>query len=453
PPQGFSSFNATSVITMQNGTVISSSQARLHFYDKGNNSFNAREIPFEGKENRPFIITKLFALDPDTVLIGTQNHGVLVYSLKEHSVQKLLPDSENPLYVRDFAKKGGDELWLATESGAYIYNLRDKSYIHLKKKYNNPYALADNALYSLTIDKEGGVWIGTYFAGVEYYPNQLTPFKKYFQRIGENSLNGNVVREIHRDYKGNLWLGTEDMGLNKLDPATGIFTHYKNSKDPGALSYNNIHGIYPDGNRLWIGTLEHGPVVMDIPTGKVIKHYDMTGDPGVKSNFIYSFYKTKSQDLLVLTTAGVQAYDAEIDGFRDVEGFPQRLFLNSFLEDKNGNMWAGTYNYGLLFYSPSTKTEKTYTYGDSDTNSISNNTVNGLYEDSKNRIWITTDNGLNRYDPDTDGFIRYTVKNGFPSNILYSILEGEDHTLWISTSKGLVNFNPESKGLKVYTKA
>src|SRR5690606_6626710 len=129
PPQGFSSFNATSVITMQNGTVISSSQARLHFYDKGNNSFNAREIPFEGKENRPFIITKLFALDPDTVLIGTQNHGVLVYSLKEHSVQKLLPDSENPLYVRDFAKKGGDELWLATESGAYIYNLRDKSYI------------------------------------------------------------------------------------------------------------------------------------------------------------------------------------------------------------------------------------------------------------------------------------------------------------------------------------
>jgi len=145
PTQGFDSFNATSVIHMPDGTVISSSHARLHRYDKGNNSFNGMEIPFEGMGAQPFIITKLFALDSDTVLIGTQNHGVLVYSLKEGSVQKLLPDSENPLYVRDFAKKGQKELWLATESGAYIYNLRDKSYVNHKKKYNNPYAMSDNA--------------------------------------------------------------------------------------------------------------------------------------------------------------------------------------------------------------------------------------------------------------------------------------------------------------------
>ncbi|WP_350340309.1 two-component regulator propeller domain-containing protein [Paraflavitalea speifideaquila] len=70
--------------------------------------------------------------------------------------------------------------------------------------------MSDNAVYSLCKDKEGGIWAGTYFGGVNYYPHQYTSFQKFFPDNTLSTLSGNAVREICEDQYGHLWIGTED---------------------------------------------------------------------------------------------------------------------------------------------------------------------------------------------------------------------------------------------------
>ena len=86
-----------------------------------------------------------------------------------------------------------------------------------------------------------------------------------FPKLGENTLSGNVVREIHQDDNGNLWIGTEDAGLNKYDTATKIFTHFQPEGNSTSISSTNIHGLFVDGNELLIGTFENGMDILWLP--------------------------------------------------------------------------------------------------------------------------------------------------------------------------------------------
>ena len=327
----------------------------LYKYHSETDTFSKTEINIETKNQLPVRISKILGINENTILIGTQNNGVLVYDMPKGEFKKLPIGSDGPLYVRDFLKIDDNELWIATESGLIIFNLKDSTSKNLKKNYNNPYALTDNAIYSLTKDLEGGIWIGSYFGGISYYPKQFFQFNKYFPKLGENSLSGNAVREICSDHHGNLWIGTEDAGLNKFNPNTEVFTNYLPSTNPKSLSHNNIHGLLIRENELWIGTFEHGIDIMDIESGNLIKHYNVGDGHGLLSNFVYTFYQNKLGELFVVTASGIQTYNFEKDQFILFEGFPEGIFYTALLEDHNGILWAGTYWDGLISFDPKTK--------------------------------------------------------------------------------------------------
>ncbi len=445
-------FHAEEITRGTDGTIWVANDRFLHHYDRDNGAFETIELISEKSSNLPFIVSKLFAINDTTLLIGTQNQGVILYDTQKKQVKKLLPASEDPLYIRDFAKIENGKLWIATESGIYIYDMEKETYLNLKKSYYDPYALSDNAIYSLTVDREGGVWIGTFFGGVNYYPKQYTPFKRYYPKSGKNSISGSAVREIHSDQYGNIWIGTEDAGLNKFDPKSGMFTNFSPSGTQHSLSFYNIHGLLPRGNQLWIGTFEHGLDIMDIHSGKVIKHYNKGDGHGLSSNFIYTFYENRAKDIYAITSSGIQIYDEENDRFITIDAFPEGIFFTSFLEDNTGRMWAGTYWDGLFYYDPETNEKGVYKHDTSNLNSISSNAINWIFQDSDENIWVTTENGLNMFIPETNSFKPYRKRDGFPSNVFYSIIEDTNNHLWISTSNGLVDFNPKNDELTNYTK-
>ncbi|NCP05581.1 MAG: response regulator [Flavobacteriales bacterium] len=445
--------NIEEITRTEDGTIWLGFNNNLYKYHKENDVFSKIEINIETKNKLPVRISKILGVDNDILLIGTQNNGALAFDVLKNVFNKLSIEQEEPLYVRDFLKTDSNEIWIATESGLFIYNLQNATSKNLIKNYNNPYALSDNAIYTFTKDTEGGIWIGSYFGGINYYPKQFFQFDKYFPKLGENSLSGNAVREIQSDDHGNLWIGTEDAGLNKFNPDTGIFTNYIHSKKPSTISHNNIHGLYLQENKLWIGTFEHGIDVMDIKSGNVIKHYNVGDGHGLSSNFVYTFYHTKQGELFIVNASGIQTYSFEKDTFTLFEGFPNNVFYTSLIEDHNGILWAGTYWDGLISFNPKTKKKMIYKYSKENQNSISNNAINGIFKDSKNNLWVTTENGLNVYDYKKNEFKNYSTKDGFPSNVFYAIIEDNENTLWISTSKGLVKFNPELKEIKVFTTA
>lgn len=449
-------FEATSICTLPDSSVwISTSNGLLKKYIPASDSFETFDMFQHSAKTVSNWIERLYATDKCNILIGTSNQGVKLFETKTKTYKDILTYNadKTEIFARNFLQTGENEYWIATESGIFIYDLATGKATNLHKEYNNPYSISDNAVYTFCKDKEGGIWAGTYFGGINYYAKQPLSFIKYFPEKGKNSLSGNVVREIHQDQYGNLWIGTEDAGLNKLDTPTGSFSSFQPTGKKNGVSYTNIHGLLATGNELWIGTFEHGLDVMNIQTGKVMHHYSKgTDSNSLRSNFIYCLYQSKSGEIMIGTTIGAYRYNRHSDNFSLLDNFPLYNWYSCIIEDKSGAIWASTYGNGIHYYNPKTKKSKNYRYKADDKNSLASDRVNSIFEDSDHNLWFATENGLCKLNRQQDNFKRYSTKTGFPSNFILSILEDDKKNLWISTSKGLISFDTNSEHTIVYTK-
>ncbi|WP_276486067.1 ligand-binding sensor domain-containing protein [Paraflavitalea pollutisoli] len=402
-------------------------------------------------------IEDIFDTGQGYILVGTSNQGIKCFDISLHTYKDILTYNadKTEVYGRDFAHYEGDEYWMATESGVYIYNLRTGAYSNLRKKFNDPYSISDNAVYSLCRDREGGIWAGTYFGGVNYYPHQYSSFQKYYPDNTANSISGNAVREVCADQLGNLWIGTEDGGLNKLQQSTGKVTHYLPDGTHQGISYSNIHGILPVGNELWIGTFEHGLDVMDIQTGKVIRHYAGGGGASsLRGNFILTLQQLRSGEILAGTPLGLFRYVRAGDHFTTVPEAPGYNFVYSIVEDHNGMIWLATIGNGVLYYHPKTGVRGQLLHDSTNNNSLPSDIVNNVFEDSRQLLWFATEGGgLCRYDQVNKQFRRYTTHDGLPSDFVFKTLEDGKGHLWVSTSRGLTSLDPLTGSMKVYTRA
>lgn len=447
-------FPAVSLCTTANGALwVSTASGLIGKLDTLSESFRMYDVFEHSSQSGSKWIEEIYSAGNDILLIGTSKHGVKVFDIHSATYKDLpLYDAagKSDLFVRDFVHYGGNEYWIATESGIFIFNLQTGNWVNLKKNYYDPYSLSDNAVYTLCRDKEGGIWAGTFFGGVNYYPWQYTSFKKYFPQFGINSISGNAVREICQDHYGNLWVGTEDGGLNKLQTATGQFTSFGPSNPRNKVSHTNIHGLLMNGNELWVGTFHHGLDVLDVRTGKRLRHYSAAKNK-LKSDFVYCLLKTRAGTIIAATNRGLCAYNPAKDTFMAITQVPE-TFCTALYEDRNGTIWAGTYSEGVYYFNLRSSQAGNFRYEPHNKNSLSGNRVNQVFEDSRRQLWVATEGGLSRLDHHKGTFANYTTKDGFPSNIIYSVLEDGKQNFWISTSKGLVCFTPATKKLEVYTK-
>ncbi|MDR0792024.1 MAG: histidine kinase [Chitinophagaceae bacterium] len=446
--------DVTSVcITNDNNIWISTSNGLIKQFNKKNNQFIPHNT-FPTSIAQSLWIEKIYATQNGEILLAT-NKGVKLFSCNDFSCKNLITKNSDgtEIFVRNFLQTNNDEYWIATENGIFIYNTKTGKQINLSKKYNNPYSISDNAVYNICKDKEGGIWAGTYFGGINYLPDYSINFQKYFPVTGENSLSGNVVREIHEDKYKRLWIGTEDGGLNVMDKLTNSFTCFRPTGKSSDIAYTNIHGLLINDNEIWIGTFEHGLDVMDINTGKVIKRYTKGNAAGnLKSNFIYCLHKTIDKQILVGTTNGAFRYVPQKNSFEPLQGLPSGGWYSSLYTDDENNVWAGTYGNGLYFYNDKEKILKTFRYNAKDASSISSDRINYIFQDADKTIWIATENGLCKYQNAKNNFQRYGTNTGFPSNFILSILQDDNKNLWISTTKGLVKLNSQTGNIEVFTK-
>jgi signal transduction histidine kinase/ligand-binding sensor domain-containing protein len=389
--------------------------------------------------------------------IGTPGQGLKVFDTKTSTYKDLLtynPD-KTTIFVRDILQADENEFWIATESGIFILNTLTSQITNLRKKYLDPYSLSDNAIYSLHKDREGGIWAGTYFGGINYYAKQTSSFQKYYADYSPHSITGTVVREICEDKNGNLWIATEDAGLNKLNPSTGEIKRFVPTGNPHSISYSNIHGLLVVDNDLWIGTFEHGLDVMDIRTGKVKKRYVAGPDSNdLKSNFIVSLVRARDGTIYLGSSYSFYKYNAQHDNFTMLDVTPQGSFISCVVEDHRGVIWIGTHASGVFYYDPKTGEKGNFQNMLHDKNSITTNTINCIFEDSFRNLWFGTEGGgLCQLTRDRKKIIRHTARNGLPSNFVFKVLEDKLGKLWVTTSKGLVNMDIISGGKKIFTRA
>lgn len=399
-------------------------------------------------------LERIFDTGEGYLLIGTATQGIKKFNLENNTYDDVLVyNADNTeIFARDFLKIKPDEYWIATESGIYIYNTTRKSFSNLKKDYQNPYAISDNAVYAFCRDRQGGIWIGTYFGGINYLPNQSLVFQKYFPQHGAGTLQANAIREMTSDNHDNLWIGTEDDGLYKFDPRTEKFSNYKPTSKGKGIAHTNIHGLAFSQDKLWVGTFEHGLNAMNLPKATITDHYTSNSSTGLRSNFIHSLYKTADDRLWVGTSNGIYIYNKKHNNFITPGYFPKEAFYSSILELSDGSVLAGTFQDGLHYYSPAKKAYGRIQITQNNTNLLAENRITYLFESNDKTIWIASEDKLYNVNTQTNNVLIFSTSTGLPSNMIYTIVEDAQHNKWITTSKGLVLMDPQYKILRIFTR-
>ncbi|WP_293913007.1 MULTISPECIES: two-component regulator propeller domain-containing protein [unclassified Sphingobacterium] len=427
--------------------IVNSKRAVKRYNPKLNKfiEINLQSIPENIRSN----IKTVYGIHDSLLIIGTTNTAYL-FDLKQGKPIDLFSQifPKKVIQINSIIQQSASVFWLGTETGIYTYDMETGSIHHIKKDLLNPFTISDNVIVDFYRDKEGSIWTGTFFGGLNQYINQFDNFKKYLSGSGKSALSGNIVHEIIKDKFGNFWIGTEDGGLNKINSQSGLIQHFIADGKPGSITLTNIHGLTTMDDELWVGSTSHGLDILDIKTGKLKRHYNAIGEGVLQSKFVVCLYRTKDNTMLVGTDRGLYAYDKKKNSFKLLP--VKSAWIQGIHEDTDGILWINTYGSGVLIYNRTSGVVHELYSEQGKSNTLINNYVNGLFEDSKKNIWLCTEGGLSKYNRNGH-FTNYPAVAGLSSNQVFKALEDDNHTIWISTGKGLVRLEENNSKSVTYT--
>lgn len=382
------------------------------------------------------------------IYLGFQYSGIIRYDLSKKSFSNLSlgVDEREVVFVHDILI---DEniLWVATEKGLYSYDETTKRTTRLKRDYFDPLSLSDNAIYSVYKDRDNGLWVGTYFGGINYVSlvqNRFIEF--YYPLIDKFSLKGKAVREICQDTIGNIWIGTEDAGLNCFNPETKTMI----PMDIG-LDHYNVHGMKIIGDELYIGVFSGGLNIYNLQTREISRYYISDNKYNV-DNSIYSICYDQRKRIWICTQKGVYWFERSTGKFTPVKGL-EDIYVHNICEDSKGNIWLASIGNSLICY---TIDGKIINYQEilHQKTGYSINRILSVFEDIEKRLWIATSGyGLICYDIVQDSMIRYSMSNGLPDDMAYKAVQDNLGNIWVGTNRGLVRINPSTNKIRVFTKS
>lgn len=336
-------------------------------------------------------------------------------------------------------------LLVATQSGLFIVNDKDKVAQYCEDDLN-PYSLSDNNVFAIYKDRDGGIWLGSMFGGVDYLPKRNSAFRRYFPISRGNSISSKRVREMCEDKYGRIWIGTEDKGVNVFDPKTRMFCHLG-----GAVSSSRTNlALFPDEDKVYVGIFKQGMEAFSVDNNSV-RFY-----PGSELNLldeasVGAFLKDSRGGYWLGNSWGVYYAPDKNFHFRRLNEFGY-AYIYDIKEDKQQRIWVATMGNGVMCYDLEDATLRVFTSHSGDTTSLSSNSVSSITVDAKGDIWFSTDRGgICRYNSKEDNFTTFSVKDGLPDDVCYKILEDWHHNLWFGTNKGLVCFNPDTRSVKIFT--
>ncbi len=234
------------------------------------------------------------------------------------------------------------------------------------------------------------------------------------------------------------------MGVNKWDGQIGRFTDVYTPRTAG-LTDSRVMTLYDRGDELWIGTMAGGVNVVEDGELVAIFRHDDTDPMSISANAISRIMEDSRGRIWVTTYGGgVNQYVGEgrFRRFPDPRGQFSGLKVVDIAEAADGNLWLATDGEGVVVLTPESGEAFNFKHDPEDPSSIGSSNVITLLR-TEETVWVgTRDAGVNRYNPGTGDFTRYTKADGLASDAIYGMLEDNQGRIWISGGKGLSVLDP-----------
>ena len=392
---------------------------------------------FDGKKFKKFFPEEGLSLQEISSFI-IDNHHVPWFSTFGEGVYYYSGDNRKRLYninaddglldnyVYDIVQDNKSKLYFATDKGISVYDIDKHKFTD---KITSSDGLPDNIVKYLIINNND-LWIAMEDGGICKF-NLLT---RKFSLISDWKF-GSINKFIY--LKNNeIWVSTKRKGIIKInfdENGNPLYTVYGRNNDIPDI---RTLSIYKDReNNIWIGT-QNG---LAVRKNNNIEFLNEKNGFDIKNIFGFVIddlgnYWIASQRGLYIVSKG------KMGEIREKLFSPDKNNIYSFIslfKDQSGNIWAGTYGYGVFVINPVTLSVKNY----NSKNGLPNDNVIHISGNGDN-IWLSTlGGGVARYKSNNrNEFTSYTTSNGLTSNYVYSTFTDSKNRTWIATDGGGVGY-------------
>ncbi len=401
--------------------------------------------------------------------IGTYG-GLHLWHQESGTIQHLETVSEDqksfgPDRVRALFEDDEGRIWLGAQRGLLLFEPQEQVSHRYLHQPADPHSLQSDHIMAIHQDRSGVLWVGTLGGGLNAWNPMTWLFQHYSsspadagQADDQAYLSNQYVYAFSEAEDGSIWIGTQD-GLDVLDPRTGRLTNPDRDR-PGATDRRHITTLHHDRkNRLWVGTLADG-LFTYFPGANTLEPFATPSGEDFPALGITDLFEAPEGDIWITTYNDGLFH---IDGRGNIQSFGRstsgpkltsnRLF--TILGDHQ-RLWIGTVGDGLDLLDRNSGEVRNFRQQKGQPGSLSSNTIIALHIDSSDRLWLGTQGGglvqlveLGETAGETV-FRTYIERHGLPSRVVSGILSDAQGYLWLSTNNGLARFNPEAETFRVF---
>ena len=379
----------------------------------------------------------------DSIWLNSGAGGLYCFSIKTRQFE-LISDFKDlngslPIVTKITSDKKGN-LWISTRSGLAYFDPISRKTRWYTNRPGNPYSLAENAILSMCLDKQGGVWLGSTFLGVSnYYPN--SPSFLPWPAISQKKTDPVFVNAwMGTDKNKNLWIvenGQKKMIL--FDHSQSQFRTYElelsASLDYKYFYLDNEDILWAAGNTVLtsynLKTKVHVNHSMNVPGRKDPLH-----------GTTYRILEDSRGRFWIVGTFGALLFNKKTGEFKK---YASVTYSHDLLEDLSNNIWIGGGDEVFVLKNNKTDFERLLT----DKSRASGNyaAVWRLAQDHSGKIWAATRQGLQLFNKKLN---RFELDSNVPLEKIEDLRIDRTGYLWAGTESELVRYHPESRSLQIY---
>jgi ligand-binding sensor domain-containing protein/anti-sigma regulatory factor (Ser/Thr protein kinase) len=334
--------------------------------------------------------------------------------------------------------------WIGTDDGLNRYD--GQRFEIFRHSPDNSSSISGNIITDVLEDSSGVIWISSADGGITRFDHKARPSERFrlyrHSPTDTSSIPVNTVNAMLFDRRGYLWLATSGASLVRFDTQTAEFL----PAEPG--SKRTCTDVCMDGKgMIWSGRQGGSYMIIDPVTLRVTND-DRYLNPYRKLPHVTvtTLYKDNRDNIWFGSwDNAVYKYSAstsEEEVWADHENNPGlgKDEATAFTEDNSGNLWIGTKKSGLLLLDLQSNKFYRNQHSSSREGTVASNTINCLYRDRNNNIWVGTDKGVSVSMSGNRNFMQVflpALPGAYSGSVVNDFTTGADGKLWIATSDGV----------------